>query len=95
MDTMNKYATVAMDVICREIDSTSVLLNLENGRYYSLNNTGTYAYSLFDGKQDLKNVAVQIAEEFGVEESEAGKDLEELVVELQKEGLVELYDRPL
>jgi len=92
MDVQNKIAAVPDDIIRRDIDSTSVLLNLENGRYYSLNSTGAFAFSLFDGKTSISQVASRIADAFCVEQAEALKDLEDLVVELHKEGLVELHD---
>ena len=77
------------------MESKSVLLSLESGNYYTLNRTGTYVWSLLDGKRDVQGIAGMVAEEFDVEVETALGDVRDLLEVLEKEGLVELRDGPV
>ena len=77
------------------MESKSVLLSLESGNYYTLNRTGTYVWSLLDGKMDVQRIAGMVAGEFGVEVETALDDVRDLLEVLEKEGLVELGDGPV
>jgi len=94
MDISEKYLLKAEDVAHKEIESKSVLLNLDNGNYYTLNKTGSFVWSLVDGKKNLTDIVVQIVDEFDVDREEAGRDAETLIKDLIAEGLIELSDEP-
>jgi len=94
MDTLvDKYVVKSGDVKHRELESESVLLNLDNGNYYTLNETGTFFWSLIDGKSSVKQLIDKVLEKFDVDKEGALKDISDLVSSLKKEGLVELHDR--
>jgi hypothetical protein len=73
----------------REMESKSVLLCLESGRYYTLNSTGTFIWSLLDGKSSLDQIARRVAEKFDVSREEAAGDVRDLLEDLEAENLVE------
>ena len=94
MNISGKYVIKGKDVIHKEIESRSVLLNLDNGNYYTLNETGTFIWSLIDGKNDIQHIIGRLVERFAVERDEASGDVETLVTDLMKENLIELHDEP-
>lgn len=76
----------------RVIDNEAVILNLENGIYYSLNEVGTKVWELMDGKKSIKDLTAAITAQYDVDEMTVEKDIIELVSDLLSEGLVTLNE---
>ena len=55
---------------------------------YTLNEAGQHSWELIDGKKNLKQIAVQLTEEFKVDFKSAVKDLVELIQGLEKSNLI-------
>jgi trimethylamine:corrinoid methyltransferase-like protein len=69
------------------VDDEVVLLNLDSGHYYSLNESGRRVWELLDGENTIPEIINTICEEFDVEQQEAAKDINTLIDELLKEKL--------
>jgi hypothetical protein len=79
-------------VMLRELDGEAVLLNLDNGRYYGLDEVGTRLYALLTGSESVEAaLAAAIAEYEAGEETIRG-DLSALISRLADEGLIESAD---
>lgn len=74
----------------REVDGEGVILNLESGAYYSLNEVGLKIWRLFDGRHSVEGIKALISQEYDVSLELAGQDVEKLVARLQREKLVEV-----
>jgi len=94
MDTSGKYMVKAKDLVQKEIESKSVLLNLDNGNYYTLNRTGTFIWSLIDGKKRTSEIIEQVVQKFDVDSSQAAMDAETLIRDLENEGLIVFHNEP-
>ncbi len=81
-------------VTWKALEGESVLLNLETGVYFSLNETGTAAWELFDGATSLATVGEALCARFNVSAEQARQDLFELTLTLVKEGLVKVREDP-
>jgi len=77
------------DVTSTVLDREAVLLNLDNGRYYTLNRVGTAAWELMTGDRPLAEILTAICERFNVTEEVAGQDLIALVARLRQEKLID------
>jgi len=77
------------DVNSTVLDREAVLLNLENGVYYSLNPVGTAIWESLNGDRSLEEVLSALRERFDVPNDVARDDLEALVARLRQEGLIE------
>lgn len=88
------YPMKAEHVTWRSLEGESVLLNLETGIYFSLNETGTAAWELFDGTTSLAEVGEILCRRFDVGLEQARSDLAELTGELRMEGLVRVHEKP-
>ena len=71
------------------IEGEAVLIHLQTGDYYSLDEVGTVFWELLDGTQTLGDCAVKIATEYNAPVEVVTADLLELGADLVKEGLVE------
>lgn len=76
------------DVHSTVLEGETVLLNLDNGMYYSLNRVGTVIWELCDGRHTLKDILGEICERFEVEEAQARQDLLLLSSQLLEQKLL-------
>lgn len=70
------------------VGEEAVLINLNTGAYYSLNDTGTMFWQLLDGDLSIAECAALIAQEYEVEPVMVEADLLELATEFKAEGLI-------
>lgn len=76
------------DVHWTVLDGEAVLLNLQNGVYYTLNRVGKTIWELFTGDQPLERILSALCERFDVTEDVAREDLIALVTRLRQEKLI-------
>lgn len=79
-------------VTWKALEGESVLLNLETGVYFTLNETGTAAWELFDGATSLAAIGEALCTRFDVLPEQSRQDLLELTNMLIEEGLVRIYE---
>lgn len=72
-----------------------VLLHLDRGTYYTLNETGAFLWERLDGARTLDEISNELIERFEIDPATARSDLTELVDELVAEGLAEPATPPV
>ena len=72
----------------QRVDQEAILIDLNTGSYYSLNDTGTAFWELLDGQRTIADCAHLIALEYEAEIGVIEADLLELAAELNREGLI-------
>ena len=70
------------------VGEEAILIDLNSGSYYSLNDTGTMFWELIDGRRTIADCAAEIAGQYEVESEVVAADLLELAAEFKDEGLV-------
>jgi hypothetical protein len=70
------------------VGEEAILINLQTGSYYTLNDTGTMFWQLLDGQRTIADCVRQIAQQYEVESEVVEADLLELAAELKAEGLI-------
>ena len=83
-------------IICRnpsaissELDGEAVILDMESGKYHSLDSTGTKIWALLEDKISLDDVVLQLIEEFAVERQQCTTEVEEFINRMVDLDLVE------
>jgi len=79
---------ISSDVVFRNLDGEAVLLNLQSGIYFGLNETGTKIWGILSENESLERVYSLILQEYAVEPDLAKRDLLELTAQLVEKGLV-------
>lgn len=79
-------------VTWKALEGESVLLHLGTGVYFSLNETGTAAWELFDGATSLATIGEALCTRFDVPAEQVRQDLFELTQTLLEEGLVKIRE---
>jgi hypothetical protein len=75
--------------VSRVLDNETIILNLNTSVYYTLNPSGTAVWNLINGKNTPEVIINKIADAYGIVKQRAGKDVEELIDDFKKEGLVQ------
>jgi hypothetical protein len=80
--------TVAPDIVFREVDGEAVILNLDSGLYFGLDQVGTRIWQLIQEHGSLQKVFETMCHEFDVGSDTLERDLLGLMDELCAKGLV-------
>ena len=80
------------NIMFRELDDESVLLNLNDESYYSLNNTGTVIWNLLQTCPSVKEAFLSFKNQFKIEDDQASKDFKNLLKQLLEKQFGTLKD---
>lgn len=83
----------AENVLIRELEGESVLLNLDTESYFGLDDVATRVWSVLTVTECIQDSYDLLAKEFDVPEEQLRIDLGKLIVELIAYGLVEIEER--
>ncbi len=87
--SLDCFATISEDrVVSRELEGEAVMLNLESGVYFGLDEVGTRIWALIREHGSLRKVFELMQREYAVDAPTLESDLIRLVEELQAKGLV-------
>lgn len=71
-----------------EIDDEIVVMNLDNGEFFSLTGTAREIWLLLDGTRDRSALLADLAKSFNKEPAEISADVEAFLGQLARAGLV-------
>jgi hypothetical protein len=88
--------TVSPNVLFQQLEDESVLLNLNNDRYYGLDDVGTRMWALLSEHGDVATALGHLSVEYGAEVDDAvlRHDLGELIRNLVTAGLISADTAP-
>ena len=84
--------TIANDVIFRELDGETVLLNLDNESYFGLDEIGTRMWRLLTEGASIQQAYDRLLDEYEVEPEQLQSDLLDLIHQLIDSGLATQAD---
>lgn len=76
------------DVVARRMGDTAVLVDLGTNQIFELNATGYRIWELLGAGLDRDAIAGRLEQEFAGERAQLERDVDELVLTLQAEGLL-------
>jgi hypothetical protein len=85
--TLDSTIAVSGDAVFREIDGEAVVLNVETGMYYGLDEVGTYVWLAVEPKGTLRQALGRVLERYEADAGEVERDLLELASGLIDKGL--------
>lgn len=90
MDTLGYFHIKRPDVVHETIDGETVIVNLENGVYYSMRNSGVDVWNLIETGANFDEFMKMMLDRYEGSPDEIKKALTDLLVVLQKEGLLQV-----
>jgi len=86
---LSLQVTPSEDVIWRNLQGESVLLDMKSGVYFGLDAVGTRIWTLLQSQHDLRAVLEELLREYEVSEEKCSRDLIDLVNAMAEKGLVQ------
>lgn len=75
-------------ILAQEAHGQTVLLRLEDGGYYALDDVGARIWELCDGERAVRDIVTVLCSEFDAPEAVVRSDVLEFIGELQREQLL-------
>lgn len=75
------------ELIFSKIDNEIVLLGIQNGEYYNLNEIGAFIWELLSNPMTLVEVTNALVENFEITPEECYQDIEPFIIETLKKGI--------
>ena len=85
---MDETYEIPAGVVARNLKGEMVILDLEKGKYFGLNEVGTRIWELIGEGKTIPQITGALVAEFEVSLDTAGSDIRILVAELEKMGLI-------
>jgi len=73
-----------------QVGDEQVILDLEGGVYYGLNDVGARIWELVQEPVRVEEIVAEIRKEYDVTEEQCAADVKELLAELEEYGLVRI-----
>lgn len=80
---------IADNVLFQEVDGEAVLLSLDEGCYYGLDELGTRIWKLIHQDLDNEQMVAAIVQEYDVAPEQARRDLDKFLGDLEQSGLIQ------
>jgi hypothetical protein len=88
--SLGMRASVPADVLVQELQGEAVLLNIQSGRYFGLDEVGTRMWAAITSAESLRAASEALLAEYEVTRERLEGDVRALVEKLVEYGLVEV-----
>jgi len=75
-------------VLYETVEAETIIVNLDSGTYYDLNQTGSFILSLIERQASIGEVTLALGSAYDVDIADAARDVEALVDQLAGEQLI-------
>ncbi|KUO64414.1 MAG: hypothetical protein APF84_10600 [Gracilibacter sp. BRH_c7a] len=80
------------DIVYQSMPPDTILLNLDNGFYYSTNEIGAEVWDCCDGRHSIIDIIKHISNQYNVSADEIKNDVLSFIVDMKKEGLLQIQN---
>jgi len=81
------------EFLCTEVDSETVMMHTETGKYYGLDKVSTHIWQLLEKELSLSGLVDQLIEEYQVERATCEKDTKDLLEGMLQLKMINALDR--
>lgn len=82
------------NLVASEIDGEMVILNIESGHFFQLNDVGSRIWEALETPMTMADLSRAMLDRFDVDEETCRSDVAEFVGQLTRNGLVAAVDQP-
>lgn len=76
------------EVFANEIDGEVVMMNIQTGKYYGLDDVGTRIWEMMKEEIQVQQIIRQLLKEYHVSEQECAQDVMQLLSDLEQNQLI-------
>jgi hypothetical protein len=90
------YIARSREIAARELDGEMMIMSARDSTLFNLNELGTIIWQAADGVTSLEDIVVErVCLQYDVDRTEALKDAEAFVRELEEHGILVVSDQPI
>jgi hypothetical protein len=95
--TLNDNQTIVArrDLLCCDLPEGAVILDLDSGIYYGLDDVGTFVWKLIQEPRALGDISTAVLAEYSVDVERCDEDLRSLFTEMAERNLIEVGNGPV
>lgn len=90
-DMFLQRTSIPRDVLVRELEGESVILNLKTETYFSLDNVGTSMWKALEANDTVQAAYQELLKEYDVDSETLIKDLQALIEQLVQNELLAIH----
>lgn len=79
------------DSICTEVDGETVMMSIEKGNYYGMNEIGSRIWQLAAEPINVRQLRQKLLEEFAVDQETCEADLLKFLGKLEEHNLIQVH----
>ncbi len=79
---------ISSEALTQELDGETVILDLKSESYFGLDEVGTRIWQLLQEQEDIQTITATMLNEYDVKEEQLEKDIQNLLTQLNKAGIV-------
>lgn len=80
----------AEDMVCADLNDMTVMMSIENGNYYGLDDIATEIWSIIEEPIRVTDLIDKLVEQFETTAEECEKDVISFLTELQEQNLIKV-----
>lgn len=88
--TNSTKIVAAESTLSTTINGETVILHTDVGKYYGLNDVGTFIWKLISEPRTVEELCEEVVNEYDVGYQRCNTDIKKMVSEMNKKGIVEL-----
>tara|TARA_B100000029_G_C16874648_1_gene704360 strand:- start:14 stop:373 length:360 start_codon:yes stop_codon:yes gene_type:complete len=89
---LNSTIRASEDVVVSQLDDELVMMSIEKGQYYGLDDIGSRVWELINEPRSISSICDVLVSEFDVVRTECEHDMVEWLSELAGENLIQIVD---
>ena len=90
----DSVVVAAKSQLSSQVDAETVLLQVDKGLYFGLNEMGTFIWKQLQQPRKVQEIRDAILREYEVSSEQCERDLLKVLAELSKNGLIEVRNAP-
>ena len=90
--SLSSIAQRNTEIVDASIDGETVMMSIENGQYYGLDQIGSHIWSKLETPQKVEELCQELGKEYDVTEQECQKDVLQFLNTLSENGIIEVTD---
>ena len=90
MDIFNMKVTFKENVIFRDLDDEMIIMDMNSGKYFGLNETGARIWSLLNENQKIKDIIEKLSDEYDITKEQCEKEVKKFISTLLEKGLIDV-----
>ena len=76
------------DILASEVGGETVMMSIEDGKYFGLNKTGTIIWQILETPMSLENICIALTKKYKIQKDSCVSDIKPFIDEMLEEKII-------